>query len=222
MKLTLALLVMILMFSLAGFSQDHQRFQASFSAAFRYHPMIMGDGTPSGRTTPLFFNLADQLNGPGFNVSLGYFFPQANLLLSLDNTVRHQIIGFQLVYAIPKPDSRRIAVPIWRVLSDPSVSITKYFDLGSVDPLITVGAVWMNRNSGYFVPDSSYYLNPSGGYNFSGKGGNFNFTALKTGAGVRYNHWIGEVNVLWGFQHVYDFIGTFMLPEIRLGYAITR
>ncbi len=222
MKLTLALSVLILMLSAAGFSQDHQRFQASFSVTGRYHPMIKGAGTPSGRTTPLFFNLADQLNGPGFNVSLGYFFPQANLLLSLDNTVRHQIIGFQLVYGIPVPNSRRIAMPERRVLSDPSISITKYFDLGEVDPLITVGAVWMNRNSDYFVPDSSYYLNPSGGYNFSGKGGNFNFTALKTGFGVRYNHWIGEVNLLWGFQHVYDFIGTIVLPEIRVGYAITK
>ncbi|MFA5815786.1 MAG: hypothetical protein WC865_09235 [Bacteroidales bacterium] len=103
MKRPLILFACIFLLNISGFPQEHQRFQASVSTVTRLAPILMGRNTESGRTIPLMVNVTDQLNGPGLNMNLGYLFRRPNILLSVGNTIRYDIVGYMKIYLEPKP-----------------------------------------------------------------------------------------------------------------------
>jgi hypothetical protein len=146
---------------------------------------------------------------------------EANLQLSVGNTLRYDIVGYYRLFLEPKPDSRAVYMPIWKMIDDFELSVTKYFRLKKVEPFVTAGVSLMNQNCSYMISDTARQ-NSQGGNVFYFLQGDFGFPALKTGLGLRYGHWFAEMNVLWCFQQDYDFDNKLALPEIRLGYAITK
>jgi len=221
MKRSLILLSLICALSFPVISQEHQGFQASFSVVTRLSPMVIGHYTENNRTFPIMVNITDQLNGPGMNLNIGLLLKKANLQLSIGNTLRYDIVGYYRLFLEPKPDSRAVYMPIWKLIDDFELSATKYFRLKKVEPFVTAGLLLMNQNSSYMIPDTARQ-NSQGGNAFYYLNGDFGFPALKTGLGLRYDHWFAELNVLWCFQEVYDFDNNLALPEIRIGYAITK
>jgi hypothetical protein len=215
-------MVMLVTLTLTGFAQEHQGFQASVSTVTRFGPTLIGKSTSSGRAYPLAISVADQLNGPGLNINVGYLLKRQKIMLSAGNTLRYDIVGYMKVYMEPKSDAKEYWVALWHLIDDLDFNLTKYFPVGRTEPYVTIGACLMNRNSAYQVPDTSAAANPSGVEEQSYISGNFCFPALKTGIGIRYQQWIAEINLLWEYQEVYSFNENLLMPEIRLGYAITR
>ena len=201
--------------------QNHQAFQASFSIVNRFLP-VFRPGTYIQRTDPrLTINPQNQLNGPGFDVSVGYLFSTFNLLVSAHGTVRPEDVAYLSVYQQPVPGSGSFLMPIRSNLVDVGINVTKYFDANPIDPLINVGVLWMNRNSGVFIPLIHNMPNPPGPspeiireY--------YGFFAILAGIGGRYDHWQAVANLIWGFQNVYNFTGNVILPEVSFCYYFTR
>jgi len=222
MKRPIILFVFTSLLSLHGFPQEHRGFQASVSTVTRLAPTLMGGNTPSGRTSPLMVNVTEQLNGPGLNLNLGFLFRSPNILISIGNTLRYDIVGYMKIYMEPKPEARAFWAPIWHPIADLDFNLTKYFTIGKTEPYLTIGAALMNRNCDYRIPDSVALSSPPASAHVTYTAGDFYFPALKTGIGFRYRQMIVEFNILWTHQDVYEFRENLLLPEIRLGYSITK
>ena len=193
--------------------------QASF--AFRTPPVTLYQPDQEIRQVKVPYNTQDQLSGPGIRLGLGFQFPKNDWWIFYSHTFRYDAVYYHRYYTHPVPNSATVDIAANSLIHDMIFTVSKGIRIGKYDPFLTIGGGLMNRGTYYMVPlDYDTLAGQVIATRYTS--GDFKFSGILTGVGIRYDDFMIELNAYWAYQEVYARASLLCIPEIRIGYSIIR